>query len=149
MAHERPMLDQINIVAADMDATVAFYRRLGVEIPDRSPEWDPHHREAKMEGGLHFDIESIDHTRQWDQGWPGADGEAGVVIGFRVDEREDVDRVYAEITGAGYRGQQPPYNAFWGARYAVVEDPDGHPVGLMSPSDPARRTPPAPPSDWK
>ena len=27
-----------------------------------------------------------------------------------------------------------------GARYAVVEDPDGNPVGLMSPIDAARRT---------
>ena len=45
--------------------------------------------------------------------------------------------MYADLTGAGYRGQQPPYDAFWGARYAVVEDPDGNAVGLMSPSDPA------------
>lgn len=26
-----------------------------------------------------------------------------------------------------------------GARYAIVEDPDGNYVGVMSPSDPARR----------
>jgi len=25
----------------------------------------------------------------------------------------------------GTGGQQPPYHAFWGARYAVMEDPDG------------------------
>jgi len=40
--------------------------------------------------------------------------------------------------------QQAPYDAFWGARYAIVEDPDGNAVGLMSPIDPDRRT--APPS---
>jgi hypothetical protein len=31
---------------------------------------------------------------------------------------------------------QPPYDAFWGARYAIVEDPDGIAVGLMSPISP-------------
>ena len=49
------------------------------------------------------------------------------------------------VTGAGYRGQQPPYDAFWGARYAVVEDPDGNAVGIMSPSDPDRRSMARPP----
>jgi uncharacterized glyoxalase superfamily protein PhnB len=35
--------------------------------------------------------------------------------------------------------------AFWGACYAIVEDPDGNPVGIMSPADPAFRSePPAP-----
>ena len=31
---------------------------------------------------------------------------------------------------------QPPHDAFWGARYAIVEDPDGIAVGLMSPISP-------------
>jgi uncharacterized glyoxalase superfamily protein PhnB len=69
-----------------------------------------------------------------------------VVIGFRVRERDDVDRTYASLIGDGYAGQQPPYDAFWGARYAIVEDPDGNPVGLMSPADPQLRTPPPSPT---
>jgi uncharacterized glyoxalase superfamily protein PhnB len=48
------------------------------------------------------------------------------------------------MVGAGYRGLQEPYDAFWGARYAIVEDPDGRHVGVMSPSDDEHRT--APPS---
>jgi uncharacterized glyoxalase superfamily protein PhnB len=50
-----------------------------------------------------------------------------------------VDRLYAELTAGGYRGKQPPYDAFWGARYAVVADPDGIDVGLMSPIDQQHR----------
>jgi hypothetical protein len=38
------------------------------------------------------------------------------------------------------RGRQPPFDAFWGARYAIVADPDGNDVGLMSPIDESRRT---------
>jgi hypothetical protein len=33
-----------------------------------------------------------------------------------------------------------PYDAFWGARYAIVEDAGGNAVGIMSPVDPARRS---------
>jgi hypothetical protein len=44
--------------------------------------------------------------------------------------------------GARPPSAQPPFDAFWGARYAIVEDPDGNHIGLMSPSDPALRTAP-------
>ena len=48
------------------------------------------------------------------------------------------------LTAAGYRGCEPPYDAFFGARYAVVEDPDGNDVGLMSPIDAAAKFVPEP-----
>jgi uncharacterized glyoxalase superfamily protein PhnB len=54
-----------------------------------------------------------------------------------------VDEIYADLVGAGYLGQQEPVDASWGARFAVVEDPDGNAVGLMSPVDAQRRRPPA------
>ena len=53
-----------------------------------------------------------------------------------------MDALYAEMTAAGYRGLQPPCEAFWGARYAVIEDPDGIAVGLMSPVSPEKRSTP-------
>ena len=54
------------------------------------------------------------------------------------------DERYAQLTSAGYLGRQPPFDAFWGARYAIVADPDGNDVGLMSPMEESRRTwPPA------
>jgi hypothetical protein len=33
-------------------------------------------------------------------------------------------------------------DGFWGARYAVIEDPDGNAVGIMSPVNPDRRSQP-------
>jgi uncharacterized glyoxalase superfamily protein PhnB len=66
-----------------------------------------------------------------------------VVLGFSFPSREAVDERYADLVGAGYVGRQPPYDAFWGARYAVVQDPDGNDVGLMSPVDPTKRSVPS------
>ena len=139
MTDKRPVLSQLNLVVSDVEASATFYRRLGVEFDDGGPE----HRNARDSGALHFDLDSRRFARVWNSG--AASGGPSVVIGFEVASRAEVDRLYDELTSAGYRGQQRPYDAFWGARYAVVEDPDGNPVGLMSPIDPARRSwPPEP-----
>lgn len=143
MARKPAVLDQLNIVVRDMDATIAFYRRLGVQFPDTLPEWQAHHREAALEGEVAIDLDSTASAREWNRGWPAS--KTGVVLGFRLATREEVDALYAELTAAGHAGRQPPYDAFWGARYAIVDDPDGNAVGLMSPIDPTHRTPPPTP----
>jgi uncharacterized glyoxalase superfamily protein PhnB len=124
-----------------MAASVAFYRRLGLTIPDVEGEWAdwaPHHRSATTADGLDLDFDSVAFAHQWDRGWRSERG--GIVLGFRVESREAVDELYEALTGAGSEGQQPPYDAGWGARYAIVTDPDGNAVGIMSPADPARRS---------
>lgn len=143
MAPRRAVLDQLNVVVRDMPAAVDFYRMLGIEISATLPEWDAHHRPADIGRAIDFDLDSATFAKQWNTGWP--ESSAGVVLGFRVATREDVDALYRELTEAGHKGQQPPYDAFWGARYAILEDPSGNAVGLMSPVDPARRAPPSPP----
>lgn len=139
----KPVLNQVNLVVSDMAATVAFYRRLGLTIPDTDPAWDSHHRSAEMPGDVDLDFDSVEFAHRWDEGW--SDGSHAGVLGFRVPSREVVDDIYEDMTSAGYAGEQPPYDAFWGARYAIVKDPDGNPVGIMSPVDPARRSSTSPP----
>lgn len=138
----RVVLDQLNIVVKDMASMAAFYERLGLTLEGGPPEWAANHRDTPEPDGTSLGLDSAPFAAVWNQGWPGG---TGVVIGFRVASREDVDALYGELTAAGYAGQQAPYDAFWGARYAIVEDPDGHSVGLMSPADPARRGMPPPP----
>jgi catechol 2,3-dioxygenase-like lactoylglutathione lyase family enzyme len=133
-----PVPDQFNLVVSDMERTVAFYRRLGLDIPDTEPSWQAHHRNAKLKGGIDLDFDSTEFARHWSRGWKAGMG----VLGFKVESRGRVDEIYAELTAAGYPGQQEPYDAFWGARYAVIEDPDGNAVGVMSPIDPGMRSDP-------
>jgi len=135
-------LDQINIVVRDMDAMAEFYGRLGVDIQTGPAEWAPHHRNSQSDDGIGIDLDSQQFAAVWNQGWPGG---PGIVLGFRVPDRGSVDRLFDELTAAGYAGQQPPYDAFWGPRYAVVSDPDGNAVGLMSPPDDDRRSEGPPP----
>jgi catechol 2,3-dioxygenase-like lactoylglutathione lyase family enzyme len=141
-----PVFNQINLVVRDMAAMVEFYERLGVDFRPTLPEWEPHHRtfgdEHQVEG-FDFDLDSQPFTPRWNEGWPA--GRTGPVFGFRLPSNEAVDATYAELTDAGYAGQQPPWDGFMGARYAVVVDPDGNSVGLMGPIDNAKATmPPLP-----
>jgi catechol 2,3-dioxygenase-like lactoylglutathione lyase family enzyme len=136
--NDSPIFDQLNLVVSDMQATVTFYRRLGLNIPDTDPSFQAHHRSAHSPGGIDLDFDSAEFARHWDRGGHGE----RAVIGFRISSRERVDELFTQLAGFGYVGQQPPYDAFWGARFAIVEDPDGNPAGIMSPVDPDRRSRP-------
>jgi uncharacterized glyoxalase superfamily protein PhnB len=138
MTPVRPVLNQLNLVVRDLTASVAFYRRLGVDLPSTADV----HVEAKF-GDLSFEFDDGSSARWWHAAWRAAPGPR-VVLTFRVADRDDVDALYGELTGAGYEGRQPPFDAFFGARYAIVADPDGNDVAVMSPPDPAlREWPPA------
>ena len=140
-----PVFNQLNIVSGDAEASIAFYRRLGVEIPDQQVWRTPsgtHHVNARS-GETSFEMDSVAFARIWNPAWRDrADLTGHVVLGFHVASREAVDAAYADLTGAGYKGLQAPHDAFWGARYAIVEDPDGIAVGLMSPKSTEFRSPP-------
>jgi predicted lactoylglutathione lyase len=139
-------LDQVNLIVQDVKASRAFYSRLGLDFGDEpDPAWADHHVGAERgdHAGIDVDLDSTQFVRKWDAGWPGG---TGVVVGFKVDSRQEVDELVASLAAEGTTVQQEPFDAFWGARYAVVSDPDGNGVGIMSPVDPATRSqPPSPP----
>lgn len=136
MANPKPVLNQLNLVARDFDATVAFYRRLGVDVPDgpRSPD-GIRHAEVTLASGLVLEFDNETLARTYNAAWRRPEGGSRALLGFSVPTREAVDERYAVLVAAGYEGRQPPYDTFWGARYAVVADPDGNDVGIMSPLD--------------
>lgn len=142
----QPDLNQIDFVVRDMDASIAFYRALGVDIPESAIWRTPsgiHHVDLAMPGGtiVHFDSPAL--ARVYDRGWREPEGRGSRnVVSFRVASREDVDRLHTKLTALGHPSAQPPYDAFWGSRYAIVEDPDGNHIGLMSPRDDAKRSAP-------
>ena len=136
--------NQVNLVVKDMAATLAFYRRLGVDIPEsaiwKTPSGVHHVSVGGAATGASVDFDSPALARHYNQGYAAERGR--VILGFGLPSREAVDALFEDLIGHEHQALQPPYDAFWGARYAIVEDPDGNPVGLMSPSDDAHRGPP-------
>ena len=137
---ERPAdLHMLNLVVGDMPASLDFYRRLGVAVPPTT-DGAGRHVQLRMPGGFSLELDTAESARLWHAGWRAEPGSVQVDVGFRLPSREAVDQRYQELTAAGYTGRQPPFDAFWGARYAIVADPDGNDVGLMSPVEEARRS---------
>lgn len=126
-----PRLDAVAIVTADMAASLAFYRLLGLDVPagaDTAP-----HAEATLPGGLRVLWDTEETVRSFDPGWtrPEEGGER-VALAFLCDSPAEVDAVYEALTAAGHRGHLKPWDAVWGQRYAVVLDPDGCGVSLFA-----------------
>ena len=103
MDQTRPTLNQLNIVSGNVDASIAFYRRLGVEIPEPRiwrTATGAHHVSA-IEGiapdAATLDLDSAAFAQIWNKGWAGRKDLAGrVVVGFSVSSREEVDPTVEE-----------------------------------------------------
>jgi uncharacterized glyoxalase superfamily protein PhnB len=122
----------LELVVADMAATLGFYRRVGLDIPPDADQ-EPH-VDVKLSGGLRLAFDTEDTIRSFDPQWsrpPGGGHRAA--LAFACESPAAVDAAYADLTGAGYEGHLAPWDAFWGMRYAVVHDPDGTPVDLFAP----------------
>ncbi|MFI2212576.1 VOC family protein [Streptomyces sp. NPDC020141] len=125
-----PRLDAIGVVTSDMAASLAFYRRLGLDLPaeaDTAP-----HAEIALPGGIRVLWDTEETVRSFDPGWTRPSGGERVGLAFRCDSPAEVDSVYAELVAAGHRGRLEPWDAVWGQRYAIVLDPDGCGVQLFA-----------------
>lgn len=128
----------VHLAVEDMQASAAFYRMVGLTLPGDSDLGD--HVEIDLGAGTHLALSSERVVRMYDPGWRLPLRPPGAALQFQVDSRDGVDALFAELTAAGYHGHLSPIDAFWGNRYAEVDDPDGNIVGFHSPTDPNART---------
>lgn len=99
-------------MVADIGASLAFYRRLGLDIladADAAP-----HVELALPGGLRLAWVTEDTIRSFAPDWTAPKGSSCTSLAFRLPDPAAVDAAYAELTGAGYHGEHPPWDAFWG-----------------------------------
>ncbi|CAN5657097.1 VOC family protein [soil metagenome] len=120
----------IELVVADMAASVTFYRRLGLDLPPDA-EQAPH-VEMPLGGGLRLALDTTDTIRSFDPSWTPPSGGHRMAIAFDCGSPAEVDRAYTELVAAGVTGHLEPWDAFWGQRYAVVHDPDGNAIDLFA-----------------
>ncbi|MFJ3695278.1 VOC family protein [Streptomyces sp. NPDC090052] len=128
--------DAIGLVVADMAASLAFYRGLGLDIPAGAGSLP--HAEAVLPGGLRILWDTEETVRSFDPEWrPRPGGRTGLC--FACDSPAGVDALYEALVGAGHRGHLKPWDAVWGQRYATLLDPDGCEVSLFADTPRAAR----------
>jgi catechol 2,3-dioxygenase-like lactoylglutathione lyase family enzyme len=121
-------LNAIGIVASDLARSIQFYRLLGLDVPETPDEG---HIDTFLPTGIRFMLDTEEVVRSFRPDWTREQGNQ-VALAFECESPAQVDEVYAEVTGAGFHGEKEPWDAFWGQRYAQVQDPDGVPVDLYA-----------------
>jgi PhnB protein len=120
------------ISVADADAAIAFYRKaFGADelVRHHAPDGRVMHSELLIYGGRLLVVDDFDAD---EIGSPTRIGGTTMRLHLYVD---DVDAVYRRAVAAGARAVREPEDAFWGDRYAIVEDPAGHFWSLATPVD--------------
>lgn len=90
--------------------------------------------------GMNLVLHEPEFARLWDPAYAGS--EAGsTVVDLNLPTRDAVDETHARVVAGGYPSSVEPWDTFFGARYAIACDHDGHRIGLKSPQDPSRSYP--------
>jgi catechol 2,3-dioxygenase-like lactoylglutathione lyase family enzyme len=124
-------LDAIGIVVADMGKALAFYRALGLPVP-ADADGQPH-VEVPLGGGMRLLFDTDETIRSFHPGWKPVTGAGRIGLAVSLPDAAAVDAAYAQLTAAGHHGELEPFDAFWGQRYASMQDPDGNGVDLYAP----------------
>jgi uncharacterized glyoxalase superfamily protein PhnB len=123
-----PELNAIGVVASNLRASIAFYRLLGVDLPEDGEG----HIEATLPSGVRFMLDAEEVVKSFRPDWKRETGNQ-LALAFECASPAEVDELYEHVTAAGFLGEKEPWDAFWGQRYAQLRDPDGVPVDLFAP----------------
>ena len=131
MTKPAPRMIGLYLFVSDLDATKDFYAALGLNV---EPVSDMFARATwSEEVMLEFGTTAL--TGSYDPNFVEPGHLSKSTINFEVASEAEVDTKFEALTTLGYTGHLAPIDALWGARFAIVEDPDGNFIGLHSPRD--------------
>jgi uncharacterized glyoxalase superfamily protein PhnB len=76
-------------------------------------------------------FDSEETMRSFRENWEREQGNQ-IALAFECESPAQVDELYARVTEAGFHGEKEPWDAFWGQRYAQLQDPNGVSVDLYA-----------------
>lgn len=122
-------IDAVGVTSSDMKITIDFYTLLGFKF-EPSSELESHVEPITSEGETRLMIDTVEFMLEHGSQRPTPSNHSHFAVLF--DSAKEVDDVVEQIRSAGYSVAIEPFDAFWGQRYAIVEDPDGYKVDLFA-----------------
>jgi predicted lactoylglutathione lyase len=121
-------LSMVVLEVRNLEQSVAFYRRLGLDIPEpRSERPIVIHR---MGSGVSL-LLTTDFASVYDPEFARPTSGYQQLLEFYVGEDAVVDSTWSDLIDAGYHGRMPPRKTA-GPYAAMVDDPDGNVILLTS-----------------
>ncbi|MGH6769642.1 MAG: VOC family protein [Xanthobacteraceae bacterium] len=107
---------------------IAFYQRaFGATETMRMPADDGTrvlHAVVQINGGVVMLSDEFPEYRGTPA--PSAENPTSVSVAIEFDTPAEVDATFKQAVAAGANGWMEPENMFWGARFAMLDDPFGH-----------------------
>lgn len=125
-----PVIDAVAVSTSDMGRTLAFYRCLGFQFPEPKPD-DQHIEANTAPGAVRLMIDTDALMAQLTGEAPRPSNHSGFAL--LCETPAEVDAAARAVSEAGFDVVTAPWDAFWGQRYATVQDPDGYRVDLFAP----------------
>lgn len=121
----------VGIVVADLGAALAFYRSLGLTVPEGVDTSQGSYRHTMPNGTILY-WETIDYVRAYFPGYERGTGDRRVVLEFGFASANDVDAMYHKLVANGAKAWTPLVS--WGdIRHGIVTDPDDNQISLRFP----------------
>ncbi len=121
-------LAAIGVTTSNLKKTVEFYKILGFEFPEFKDDED--HLEPTNQNGARLMIDS----KKLIKDILGEDPLPANTSSFAIEynSAKEVNDTAKRVSDAGFKVVKTPWDAFWGQRYAIVEDPDGYKIDLYA-----------------
>lgn len=121
-------LSMVVLEVRDLTASIVFYRRLGLDLPDAPPDRPlVIHR---MPSGVSL-LLTTSFASVYDPGFVRPTSGYQQLLEFYVGTDDAVDAKWNQLTTAGHHGRMPPTRTA-GPYAAMVDDPDGNVILLTS-----------------
>ena len=122
-------LKTVGVIVKDMAATLAFYRVLGLAIPEGDEGED--NVDVSLGNGIVLGFLTESMAKQAEPRFVEPVG-SSLNLQFECSSPAEVDETFSKLTSAGYVSYTEPWDAFWGQRFARVTDPDERIVNLYA-----------------
>ncbi len=122
-------LNAVGVTSGDFQKTTQFYKLLGFEFPEFKAD-DQHLEAITKEGSARLMIDHTDLIKEISGEEPKPGNHSSFAIEY--DSPQEINEIADKINLAGFKIAKEPWDAFWGQRYAIVEDPDGYKVDLYA-----------------
>ena len=122
-------ISAVSVKTKDMKRSIKFYKILGFKFKNNISQ-EQHVENIHTES----DIKLMIDTKEMIKSVIGCEPKVSNFSTFAIlyNTATEVDDVYQNLKASKFEVEKEPWDAFWGQRYCVVKDPDGHLIDLYA-----------------